>query len=318
MQFMKKYIFLSGFLGILLMAGLAGGPVSADTPSRTRVEGTLILMHVEYADGTGSPDQFYLKTTDAAGIYTLSFATPPDISLANAKVAVSGVVSGSTITMDATAPAMEVLTPAPAMTTTGNHRTLVLPINFQNDKSQPITQAALQSTMFGATKSVNAYYRENSFNKTWFTGDVLNWITIPYDKPSSGCSLASGVFVPFEQAAKQEAIKRGYNPDIYMRIVYVYVQMAACDWVAYGELGGRMSGYNGPSHMDYYAHEFGHNLNAHHANFLDCGTIAIGPSSSCTNKEYGDYSDVMGGGFEKQFNGPHKFAMNWVSTANVR
>ena len=215
---------------------------------------------------------------------------------------------------------LETISEAPLISSLGVQRTLVLLINFRNNTTRPKTVENIRAQFFGSTNSVDVYYKEQSFNKTGFSGDVVDWVTVPYDIPAPP-SCNDGIDLsPFEKAAEDNARAKGKDPDNYHRIAYFYTKMEGCNWFAYGQLRDRRSGYNGYDGLGIFNHELGHNLGVHHANTLLCGSVAIAPYTSCLDGEYGDSWDNMGDSeweHSYQFNGPHKYGMQWLTVSTL-
>jgi chitodextrinase len=170
--------------------------------------------------------------------------------------------------------------------TTTTRRTAVVLLNFTNDVSQPWTPATVSSVMFGATNSVNAFYREVSYGSTAFSGDVFGWVTVPYD--NSSCRYGD-----WATAAAQ---KLGLDTTPYAHVVYAWPKTSNCGWAGMATLGGNRSWINGSFTVPVVSHELGHNLGVHHASSIACtqNGAPVTLSSTCTTYEYGDPFSVMG------------------------
>ena len=305
------------FLSLLLDSATLGTmPVEAKQflEREVALKGTLRFVHYDTLDGSVFPDRYSLLNIVDKQEYALAFVNKPTYSLSGTVVSLSGVAIENMVVLDASR-TVTLVSPALPFSTKGVQKTLVMLINFKNNTNQPFTPAYIREHFFG-TRSVDAYYRENSFNQTSFSGDVTTWITVPYNMPTS-CD--SALLSDFKQSARNEAIKQGFNPDNYNRLAYLFIRMGACIWGGTGQIGGPESVYNGEGGIGVFIHELGHNLGLHHANFFDCGQLAIAPYSSCSSLEYRDYYDDMGStsDFPFQFNGPHKFALGWLATSNT-
>lgn len=270
----------------------------------------------------------------------LYFAKNAPILLTGSEVTVSGIGIDSDVAIDDGQGASSVsgtsfttkirAAPMPSQ----NPRVLVIMYNFSNDTSQPFTAAQVSSALVSSDpKSVATYYKENSFNQTAFSGDVVGWYTIPHR--SDNCGLAGFFLGDWIIAARQAAISAGINVDSYNVIAYFTFSIpCTLNSIPTGTVGGN------PAHVDYritpgafdpipnsslgspflftMAHELGHNLGLHHANALLCGVQAIDIIQNCSSREYEDGSDVMGTGGTFHFNFPHKAAMGWIPTNRIQ
>ncbi|MDF2154560.1 Ig-like domain-containing protein [Vibrio sp. CAU 1672] len=186
--------------------------------------------------------------------------------------------------------------------TKGEQKTLVLLINFQeNPNEQPLTLAEADSLVFG---KVNDFYRENSFEQTWLSGQVAGWFTLPLS--NQVCSLSQ-----VRDLADEQAISAGVPLADYDRIVYLMTK-TACGISGSASMEGIPSRayINGSFIAKTIAHELGHNFGLHHSRALDCGEQTW--SDQCTTYEYGDTYDVMGGPDIGYFNTFQKEQLGWL------
>lgn len=195
-------------------------------------------------------------------------------------------------------------TNAEATKTLGEQRTLVMLVNFQDNTQQPWTTEETRELVFG---TVNDFYKENSGNQVWLTGDVLGYYTLPI---SSTCDTWS-IHTNAQQAAENE----GYDTSAYTRVVYIFPENTSCGWTGKGTVGGEPSKayINGSLSLRTVGHELGHNFGLHHAKDLDCGADIIG--DRCASAEYGDALDIMGmSGITGHFNVFSKEQLGWLSS----
>jgi hypothetical protein len=172
--------------------------------------------------------------------------------------------------------------------------------------------AAAQQIVLEATASgsVSNFYKEASYQQAWLTGDVYGIYTIPVN--STVCD-----YTTIASAAKQAATQNGVNLSAYGRYVYAFPQNS-CGWWGLGTVGGNpsQSWINGSFQNQVVAHEVGHGLGLWHSHGLNCGTKVIGstsPTSGCTNVEYGDAVDTMGGALPPaHYNAPQKELLGWL------
>ncbi|WP_017220989.1 Ig-like domain-containing protein [Moritella dasanensis] len=193
-------------------------------------------------------------------------------------------------------------TTAPLANTTGEQRTLVLLINFQDNSSeQPWTIAEANDMIFG---TVSDYYRESSYGQTWLSGDVLGYLTLPIN--------ATCDFGTMDGYAQQAAIDSGIDVASYDRLIYLFPKNSTCGWRGQGTLGGTpsRSWINGELNLLTIGHELGHNLGLKHAKELSCDRGYI--SDSCVEITYGDVLDIMGKS-EGHFNAFNKERLGWLT-----
>jgi hypothetical protein len=189
---------------------------------------------------------------------------------------------------------------------TGEQKTAVLLVNFEDRAVQPITPAAAQTLVFG---SVSDFYWENSYQKTFLSGQTFGWFTIPVSSATCDVQLIA-------READKAATAAGVNLADYERLVYL-APHNACTVAGYN---------NGPGispsrtwiitdHFDIrlIAHELGHNFGLSHSTALDCGTASLG--GTCTSYSYGDLADTMGSGDAPHFNAFQKEALGWLGTS---
>jgi hypothetical protein len=165
----------------------------------------------------------------------------------------------------------------------GQQNVAVILVNFSDNATQPITQAAAESLVLG---QVNGYYQENSAGQTWLAGKSFPWVTIALSSTVCDYSALATQAVAAVKAA-------GGNPDSYARKVLLFPKNA-CGWAGLGNLGGGATNawLNGRFTLQVASHEFGHNLGLQHAHALNCDTGVFG--GTCSTIEYGDVADTLG------------------------
>jgi hypothetical protein len=274
--------------------------VWTDLEEHVELDGALEVLAEDHA--WGARVRRYLRT--AAGRLQLHVAGHAPALQTGQRVRVRGVRLGDALALDAAD-----VTPAAALAvlpnTTGEQRTLVLLVNFADDPSQPYTAAHAHQVVFSTASD---YDREASFERTWLTGDVHGWFTLP---------LSGSLCDPYALAtlAQQAAGAAGVNLGAYSRYVYAFPENA-CAWWGLGTIGGAPSQawINGDFVLDVVAHEMGHNLGLYHAHSLDCGASPVAPP--CTASEYGDTLDMMGGA-RGHFSAAMKERLGWLGAAGT-
>lgn len=170
-----------------------------------------------------------------------------------ALIASTGLVSGFT-------------SPARAVDT----RTVVVLVNFTDDRSQPQTVAQVQKLMFDTRyPATRAYFRAITDNQLDLTGDVIGWVQAPF--PHTACSWETLRSLPVDLSR-------------YDRVVYSTNILCGDGSTPYIVNAGRETMTQGLRNL---RHELGHSFGLLHATF--------------NGDEYGDKWDAMGGAYTDSF-----------------
>src|ERR1019366_7673769 len=186
---------------------------------------------------------------------------------------------------------------------------LYMRVNFPDDLTEPISEAAAYSVM----NSVNTFYTTGSYDQTALDSTVTPLVTLPQTK--AYYSADPGLLLADARAAVKQAgfDTANYNLDI---VAFTSVPNYTFGGLAY--VGGKGVWLQSMG-TGVTAHELGHNYGLWHANFWDTTTNAsmIGPG---TNLEYGNVYDTMGlaGGGNYQFNAAHKNKLDWLTADAVQ
>ncbi len=206
--------------------------------------------------------------------------------------------------------------------TLGEQKIVVILVNFQDEAIQPFTRNEASGMVFN---TVNDFYQEVSFNKTYLGGginDVYGWYTLPISKDLA-CDW--GIM---RDSAIEAADSDVYFPD-YSRII-IAQPTPSCGWAGLGSIGEWLIDTpDGPItssiswistsffNLRIISHELGHNYGAGHADAWECGAMAIG--GSCTSVGYYDPYDIMGyGSYTGHFSSFNKDLFNWLDPENVQ
>ncbi|MCL1058692.1 Ig-like domain-containing protein [Shewanella gelidimarina] len=313
---------------VLPAATRSGMPddVLAMLTQKRELKGELQVSYVDYADSSQSHLRHSLMTENGPIELYLSKNTQADALYPGTRVTAKGwmFTDDNSDEMDSSALVLNdeldslalLADPSVAITTatvsesmlsntTGEQRTLVLLVNFQNNTSQPWTVEQAQELVFGR---VNDYYQEASYGRTWLSGDVQGYFTLPIDATCSTNAV--------DNYGRQAVIDSGIDVNNYDRWIYLYPENSNCGWTGQGTIGGSPSRafINGSMTLRTVGHELGHNLGLHHAKDLDCGADIIG--ARCASAEYGDTMDIMGkSGITGHFNAFSKQQLGWITSS---
>ncbi len=188
----------------------------------------------------------------------------------------------------------------------GQQDTLVMLLNFkENPNDRPITSEEAHALVFG---EVNDFYQENSYGKTWLSGQVVGWYTLSVS--NLVCDYPS-----VQAEADKMARADGVVLEDYQRIIYIMTQSGCAGGgsATTGKTFPSRAYIDGTLSARVIAHEFGHNLGLSHAKALDCGDASV--SNNCSVIEYGDSYDVMGTPDMGYINTYYKERMGWLNDA---
>ncbi len=209
-----------------------------------------------------------------------------------------------------------------ASSSTGEQRVAVILVNSAQDPIEPYTVQDVEDTMFNNPDSAAEFFRSTSFGKTWLTGDVFGWYTLP--TPIACQSLNFGPIFSLADADIEFVAADGTQN--YDRIMVIY-GITGCAAGGQAELSpvflrtedGEMIVYrsvmNNIIASKSLAHEQGHNYGVLHANRYDCPNQDY-QSSQCVSHEYGNRYETMSSG-SGHFNAQMKEFMGWFAPENV-
>ena len=191
--------------------------------------------------------------------------------------------------------------------TTGELKTAVILVNFQDNPSQPISRTDANTLVFG---QVSDFLWEASYQKTFLTGDTYGYYTLPLD--STSCDEAG-----IAREANAAAARAGVDLSGYGFVVYQFPYVGACFWSGAnnrGERGENLVFVNGARTFKVIAHEIGHRFGLFHSDALDCGAVTLG--ASCSQQAYNDQADTMGNR-GAHFNAFQKERLGWLNAPGM-
>ena len=300
-----RLILSSTALLLVVLLILFNGPItSARSGVRkiVRVEGEL---EIAYEDSHGHSRLRYFVKTARKKVEVKFSRTPAQTLGTGMRVTVTGVQNTGALELNSGEVVETSGAPLVAANALGQHRVLVVMVNFQDKQTQPFTREQAQSVMFGTTSD---YYREASYGQTWLTGDVYGWYTIPVSSTTCDTTAISNY-------AQQAAVAAGANIASYDHLVYAFPQNT-CTWQGRGSVGGTPSQawINEWFELGIVGHELGHNFGLYHSRSMDCGAVSIG--GTCTTNEYGDLFDLIGGANSAHFNSYQKERLGWMNAGS--
>jgi hypothetical protein len=190
----------------------------------------------------------------------------------------------------------------------------VILIRFNNSGNPTFTKEDVSQKMFTDINSVRNYYKEVSNDKLDLNGQVFDWITIPFNKPTQYNPANPIQIHEYFSSADSISNESGVNLNNFNYKFYVVTDPV---WGCKSPDGGAIDNFGFSSHNNLYnyIHELGHVFGLGHANFLNCHSKSIDYYQNCTEIEYGDPYDVMGGlsgGGISHLNAPHKINLGWL------
>lgn len=216
---------------------------------------------------------------------------------------------------------------ASACVPTGPQKAAVLLVTFPGVAAPSITPQSISDIFFGASgRSVDAFWRENSYNQTSVSGDVFGWYTLDALYTCAQTSLLRAAAIAVADA--------DVNFQNYNRLFIVFPNPGGCSFAGAASLGcSSLSSAGDGSFTSSYAylvssymstrdqgvklstHEAGHNLGFLHASTRDFGAEALGPlGTTGTLSEYGDVFSTMGSWNLGHYASPHKVQAGWLSS----
>ncbi|MEK7390795.1 MAG: IPT/TIG domain-containing protein [Patescibacteria group bacterium] len=336
-------------LSVLSESTKAKIPVSlqSEIEKYVSVTGKIEVIHVDdFEKPENSRFEYFLRVGEerftlylSNTLYAVSGETYKikGIKLSNAVVADYGKIEKVMSTSNPDSPEPPVLASPPD--SVGEQKTLVLLINFLDSTPSLMSAERMRGLIFDG--KLNRFYKEQSYGKTFFTGDVSGWHTLPRNKNDLWPSVDRN-----NNEIEDIIISNGIDLSNYSRLLLVVDWRRHGGWgtvgktpiwiqnreylLSVGWIGSFFQDYLltwpgrdplGPnpfefSMFDFVAsHEVGHNLGVAHANGFDCGENTL--SGECNHVEYGNFFDTMGYGVNSlHFNAFYKELLGWVAPQN--
>ncbi len=297
---------------------------------QTSISGKLEVIHVDdFKNQKNSRFEYYIKTSNQKVNF---FPTGTLAAISGSVVKVTGYQLDNNIATRTNANNFQLLQRA-IVEATGDQKTAVILLKFQDTQTIPFTKEQAQQIIFSG--QVQNFFREASYSKISWSGNVFGWYTI-----SENCNYKIGQYT-------QKAIDLA-DPYIdfrqYQRIVLIFG--GTCTGGGMGSVGkhdvttadGKITAsvawigaYSSDiisndrdhsfiwSYLDFVlSHELGHNLGVWHANHWECGPGIKLYGENCYHNEYGNVNDVMGvGATSLHFNAVYKDVYKWFDPASI-
>ncbi|KKR76282.1 MAG: Peptidase M11 gametolysin [Candidatus Levybacteria bacterium GW2011_GWA2_40_8] len=287
-------------------------------------EGELQVLHFDNFKEKKQKTEYRLLIKDGKKIkatYKLNFAKKVPNILTGSKVRAKGYqLDDHMVIQGGEGGGFEIIDPQEP-SAIGDQKTLVLLFNFKDDNTEPVSKQEVDNYIFGDANSAEAYFKETSYGKTSFSGDIVGYFKIPYSNIDCNQNYEWSI------SADSVAFANGYDTASYSRIVYVFPTRGNCWASAWATIGGTPSKAwmtDASRTPGIYAHELGHNLGVSHANSYECRDKQVGDfasyDNSCFSNEYGEPSDVMGFSAWTNmygFNAPHRDEVKWLDPGQI-
>jgi len=213
--------------------------------------------------------------------------------------------------------------------TTGALRTLVIPVNFSDDTSEPYTVQELSAQINDELDpaSMDAYIREVSYGRAFLDADVLPWTTLPVTSADCFTLWNAHDFAPV-----LDLVAPLVDLTVYDRFLTVAPGGSGCGGLSthgavsmstsQGIITASVAASPIPQQLSLnyvrqLLHEFGHSLELVHAMDLDCGEQSVRDAPPCVANEFNNdgrnhFSNMGQTGMRGQIDAVHKEFLGWL------
>lgn len=316
------------FLNLVLPKSLKDAlpnDIQKNIETESTLTGQIEVIHIDdFNHQENSHFQYFVHSN---GKKTPLYLSKDLISKSGATVKVSGFAAADGVVADTDN--LSVIIKAAQPESLGDQKTLIILATFPDSGVAPFTRDEASNSIFKG--QFQKFYKEQSYNKVSFSGDVYGWITV--NKPGLS-GQACGQVTLDDPEVKSYIINNNINLANYGRLVFVLNKEdlgGGCSGVGkssvlfngntYSLSQATVSSNNGQgsqpfpfTYFDYVlSHEMGHSLGVAHANGWDCGGAVL-HGSDCQHLEYGNNFDTMGSGAGGlHFNAFYKELLGWIS-----
>ncbi len=319
---MKNSVFIGTVALKAVAVALLSVMISCSAPAPEPVDddpgalkGEFAIYVASFDDGT-SETRYFLR--DAAGAERrLTFPSAPDLA-PGARVSIRGIETSDGLDVtsfhliasaDDNASALgTVSSPLIGVEAAAPRKFCVALVDIGGGLGK-LTQDAVDQQFFSGAKSVNAFFKENSYGKESVEGKVFG----PYPYTFSACGN--------NDTSTMATSIRGMIGETCDQYAFVFGQTKLCAWAGLGEIGNptkpaRNTWYNGTIGCVATVQEPGHNYGMVHSSSMSCGATTFADDlSKCVHTEYGDKFDTMGSGC-RQMNVYQKQYEQWFEGCN--
>ncbi|MEX2159160.1 MAG: flexitail domain-containing putative surface protein [Dehalococcoidia bacterium] len=321
-------IFMSFLTGLPSLAAQTTG-IQGTPAQYVSVIGVMTVFHYDDFDQRQATNTYALD--DGTSTYRVVFASGEPSVRSGSTVKLSGILSEGTITVlsPTLSSEFEVLG-EPPLFSLGEQRTIVILVNFEDyPGTSGLTTQSVYQDFFGDPASVDAFFREVSYGRTWLSGNVVGWYTLPGNLICNPEGIG---------AAYQAAIAAA-DPDVFFpdyRHIYFLFRQNVCGGGAHGVVTavtddgpieksasytlGRFDIPTGHIGRGTEAHEMGHAVGLPHANGWNCPSGHFDPGfpyDPACHQEYGNPFDRMGVGPLAHFNARYKEQSGWLDPDQI-
>ncbi len=323
-------VFLQNVMPSVVRAKLSS-EVQAHIERQATLTGTTEVLHIDdFEDPENSRFQYHLRTGNQRT--ELSFVGDAPLLSSGATLRVEGFQIGNTLAAEG-GPASTQVLHQPVPDAVGVQKTFVILVTSPGMPAVP-TPAEVKDVIFNG--AFQEFYREQSYGKVSFEGDVTDWISVPPYSSGEVCP-PSGPIVDIDTPSIRDYFSTHfekshalYNSD---RIVFLingrpggcgqvgkynqdvlrFNRLVSFAWVGYPASAWNKSNMAGFEYL--LSHEMGHLLGVMHANSWFCTSPSL--DRNCEHREYGNLFDVMGKGtFSAHFNAFYKDLLGWFDASS--
>ncbi len=302
--------------------------------------GKVETIHYDDFKNRTSREEYFLRTGgERVRLYPVGLQTP---LVSGTTLRLQGKELGSNVAALASPATFEV-TGTPSLNAAEPQKTLFVLVNFLDSGTPPFTVEEAKKKIFDG--QFQKFYEEQSYGKTYWTGDVVGWYTYP---TNSTCDGYSGWPWPDDPRFPDIVKRYQLNLSKYDHVAFL-VQGGAQNNVCGGgfsSVGKYTHFVNGVQYTfsasdiglakpddpswwgaqpfpwtnldDLLSHELGHALGVLHANAWVCNDGHVLYGRDCTHQEYGNHFDVMGtGGYALQMNALYKEELGWLDNSSL-
>ncbi|MCC2630813.1 MAG: hypothetical protein K0S38_622 [Candidatus Paceibacter sp.] len=296
-------------------------------------------VNVLHIDDFKTPENSYFTYTLKASTGDVALYPTREVNVRSGTVLkVNGVQVDNVLVATGDDSGVIVTQAAPIPTSIGDQKTAVLLVDFTDSGNRPFTAAQVKDLVFN--DQFQKLFKEQSYDKISFSGDVFGWYRMPRSANLQQYYPVCGGLTDAEVA--KLVADNGIKLENYKRLVIIpYHPSMGGGCSSVGEWAMQVNGstYNLSqawigslqyAHVqdtsvsfpwDYFeyvlAHELGHSIGVLHANSWECGSAVL-YGDTCSHVEYGNSFDTMGtGSFSLHFNAFYKEYLGWFNSSDA-